>query len=78
MELSNCEVNLILTRSSTCVITNSTGAGRLKITDKNLYVPVKIFSVQDNAKYIQQLKYCFKRTINSNRYQSDPKVYAKS
>ena len=56
MELSNCEVNLILTRSSTCVITNSTGAGRLKITDKNLYVPVKIFSVQDNAKYFQQLK----------------------
>ena len=78
MPLSNCEVNLILTRSSTCVITNSTGAGRLKITDKNLYVPVKIFSVQDNAKYFQQLKYCFKRTINSNRYQSDPKVYAKS
>ena len=27
MLLSNCEVNLILTWSSTCVITNSTGAG---------------------------------------------------
>ena len=27
MPLINCEVNLILTRSSTCVITDSTGAG---------------------------------------------------
>ena len=28
MSLINCEVNLILTWSSTCVITNSTGAGK--------------------------------------------------
>ena len=33
MILINCEVNLILTWSSTCVITNSTGAGTFKITD---------------------------------------------
>ena len=35
MPLINCEVNLILTWSSTCVITNSTGAGTFKITDTN-------------------------------------------
>ena len=40
MPLINCEVNLILTWSSTCVITNSTGAGRFAITDTKLYVPV--------------------------------------
>ena len=40
MALINCEVNLILTWSSTCVITNSTGAGRFTITDTRLYVPV--------------------------------------
>ena len=33
MPLINCEVNLILTWSSTCVITNSRGAGRFAITD---------------------------------------------
>ena len=33
MPLINCEVNLILTWSSTCVFTNSTGAGTFKITD---------------------------------------------
>ena len=35
MPLINCEVNLILRWSSTCAITNSTGAGRLEITDTN-------------------------------------------
>ena len=36
MPLINCEVNLILTWSSTCVITNSTGAGTFEITDTKL------------------------------------------
>ena len=40
MPLINCEVNLILTWSSTCVITNSNGAGRFAITDTKLYAPV--------------------------------------
>ena len=34
--LINCEVNLILTWSSTCIITNSTGAGTFEITDTKL------------------------------------------
>ena len=53
MPLINCEVNLILTWSSTCVITNSTGAGRFAITDTKLYVPVVTLSTQDNAKLLQ-------------------------
>ena len=36
MPLINCEVKLDLTWSSTCVITNSTGAGRFIITDTKL------------------------------------------
>ena len=40
MPLINYEVNLILTWSSTCVITNSTGSGRFAVTDTKLYVPV--------------------------------------
>ena len=71
----NCEVNLILTWSSTCVITNSTGTGRFKITDTKLYAPVVTLSTQDNAILLQQLKSGFKRAINSNKYQSDPKTY---
>ena len=48
--LINCEVNLILTWSSTRAITNSTGARRFAITDTKLYVPVITLSTQDNAK----------------------------
>ena len=36
MPLINCKVNLILTWPSTCVITNSTGAGAIEITDTKL------------------------------------------
>ena len=64
MPLINCEVNRILTCSSACVITNSTGAGRFTITNTKLYVPVVTLSTQDNAKLLQQLKSGFKRTTN--------------
>ena len=44
MPLINCEVSLILTWPSTCVVTNSTGAGIFAITDTRLYVPVVTLS----------------------------------
>ena len=74
----NCIVNLILTWSSTCVITTSTVAGRFAITDAKLYVPVVTLSTEDNTKLLQQLKSGFKRTINCNKCQSDPKTYAQN
>ena len=70
MPLINCEVNLILTWPSTCVITNSTGAGRFAITDTRLYVPVVTLSTQENTKLLQQLKLGFKRIINWNKHLS--------
>ena len=78
MPLINCEVNLILTWSSTCVISSETGETKFKITDTKLYVPVVTLSTQDNAKLFQQLKPGFRRTINWNKYQSDPKTYAQN
>ena len=78
ISLINCEVNLILTWSSTCVITKSTGIGRFAITDTKLYVPVVTVSTQDNSKLLQQLKSGFKRTINRNQYQLNPKTFAKN
>ena len=54
MPLVNCEVNLILTWSSTCVITNSTGAGRFAITDTKIHIPVANLLTQDNSKLLQQ------------------------
>ena len=74
----NCEVNLVLTRSKDCVITNSTGAGKFQITETNLYVPVVTLSTQDNAKLLQQLKSGFKRTINWNEYESSVEIFAQN
>ena len=74
LPLINCEVNLILTWSSTCVITNSTGAGTFEITDTKLYVPVVTLSTKENAKLLQQLKSGLKRVINWNKYLSKPEL----
>ena len=76
MPLINCEVNLILTWSSTCVITNSNGAGTFAITNTKLYVPLVTLSTQENAKLFQQLKSGFKRTINWNKYLSKPELFS--
>ena len=64
MHFINCEINLILTWSSTCVITESNGAGTFAITDTKLYFPVVTLSTQENTKFFQQLKSGFKRGIN--------------
>ena len=76
MPLINCEVNLILTWSKDCVINNSTGEGKCKITETILYLPLVTLSTQDNAKLLQQLKSGFERTINWDKYQSSIKIYA--
>ena len=78
MPLINCEVNLILTWSSTCVITDSTAAGTFAITDTKLYVPVVTLSTQENTKFLKQLKSGFKRVINWNKYLSKPELLAQN
>ena len=71
MPLINCEVNLILTWSPTCVISSATGKTKFKITETKLYVPAVTLSTQHNAKLLQQLKLGFKRTINWSKYESN-------
>ena len=73
--LINCEVNLILTWSSTCLITDCNGGGTFAITDTRLYVPVMTLSIQE--KLLQQLKSGFKRVINWNKYLSKPESFRK-
>ena len=81
MPLINCEVNLILTWSSTCVIVsaiNANQAATFAITDTKLYVPVVTLSTQENTKFFQQLKSGFKRVINWNKYLSKPELLAQN
>ena len=81
MPLINCEVYLILTWSSTCVLVstnNANQAATFAITDAKLYVPVVILSTQENTKFLQQLKSGFKRVINWNKYLSKPELLARN
>ena len=75
----NCEVNLILIWSSTCVLIatgNANQAALFEITDTKLYVPVVTLSTQENTKFFQHLKSGFKRVINWNKYLSKPELLA--
>ena len=79
MPLINCEVNLTLTWSSTCVLISTNiqnQAAIFTIDDTKLYVPVVTLSTQENTKFLQQLKSGFKRVINWNKYLSKPELLA--
>ena len=47
MSLINCEVNLILTWSANCVISEGNRAKDFAMTDRTRYVPVLTLSTQD-------------------------------
>ena len=81
MPLINCEVNLILTWSSTWVLvfTNVTNQNAtFAITNTKLYVPVVTLTTQENTKFLQQLKSGLKRVINWNKYLSKPELLAQN
>ena len=81
MPLINCEVNLILTWSSNCVLISTAiqnQAATFEITDTKLYVPVVTLSTQENTKFLQQLKSGFKRLTNWNKYLSKPELLAQN
>ena len=74
MVLFVCEINLILTWPTNCVIvyTNVANQGAtFEITETNLSIPVFTLSTQDNAK-LPQLKSGFKTTFSLNKYLSKP------
>ena len=52
MPLINCEINLTLTSSEKCVLSNNIKATAFAITDTKLYVPVVTLSSQDNEKLV--------------------------
>ena len=63
MLLINCEINIDLNWSKTCVIVATNAADQVvtfSIIDTSLYVWVVTLSTQDNAKLLDQLKSAFK------------------
>ena len=81
MSLINCEIILILTWSSNCVLIATAiqnQAATFEITDTKRYVPVVTLSTQENTKFLQQLKSGFKSVINWNKYLSKPELLAQN
>ena len=52
------------------VVTETTGA-KFQITNTKFYVPVVTVSINDNIKFLENIKLGFKRTISWNKYRSE-------
>ena len=76
--LINCEINLVLTWSDKCKLSNDKKTTTFAITDTKVYVPVVTLSTQDNAKLFEQLNSGFKRTSNWDKYQPKVSVEARN
>ena len=72
MILINCKVELSLTWSENCVLSNAAGNSTFKITDAKLYVPVVTLSAEDNANISKLLSEGFKRSVYWNEYKVIP------
>ena len=81
MPLINCELELILDLSASCVIIYTNVANQVPtftIAETNLYVPVVTLSTNDNSKLLPQLKNGFKRTTTWNKCLVKPELFAKN
>ena len=72
MPLINSKINFDLNWSEKriIVVNDANQDPTFSITDTKLYLPFVTLSTQDNAKLLEQLKYCYKRKIDWNKYQS--------
>ena len=85
MLIPNHEVNLVLTLSKNCVLTDMTTHAAqgdssaidapvnasFSISDSKFYVPNITWSSEDDDNALQQLKAGFKKTFKWNKYRSE-------
>ena len=74
MPLINCEIELDLSWTKDCVLSelynNITGA-TFQINKVKLYVPVVTLSINDNIKFIENIKQGFKKAVFWDKYRSE-------
>ena len=79
MILINCEINLNLTCSESCILISGgidNQVQTLSITVAKHYIPAATLWTQENVKLLDQLKSGFKRIITWNKYQSKVSIPA--
>ena len=69
-----CKIKFNLSWRKSCVLieyhNNITGT-TFQINNNKLYVPVVTLSINDNVKFLKNVKQGFKRTISCNKYRSE-------
>ena len=81
MPLINCGISLQLKWSRNCIIVAATINNQnptCQINDTKLYVPVVTLSTQENIKFLKQLEFGFRRTINWDKYLAKTKNQARN
>ena len=77
----NCEIELDLSWTKYCVLSqhhnNITGT-TFQINNVKLYVSVVTLSINDNIKFLGNIKQGFKRKISWNKYRSEIKTQPKN
>ena len=80
LPLINCETELDLSWTKDCVLIehhNNITRVNFMITSTTLYVPVVTLSINDNIKFLKNIKQGFKRTISRNKYRPEIKTQPK-
>ena len=78
MRLTNYEINILLTWFEKCIIVTweyGNQEPKFAITNTKLYVSGVIKSTKTNENILRKIKTGFKRTINHNKYHSEPNIY---
>ena len=73
MPFVNCGIELDLSWSKDCVLieqNNNIADANFVITSTKLYVPFVTLSINDNIKFLKNIKQRFKKTIFWNKYRS--------
>ena len=81
MPLIKCEIELNLKWTKNCLLIeedNNIIGVSFTITSIKLYVPVVTLSINDNIKFLENIKQGFKRTISWNKYRSEISVQPKN
>ena len=74
LPLINCEIEIDLSWRKGCVLieqNNNITDANFVITYTKLYVPIVTLYINDNIKFLENIKQRFKRTISWNKYRSE-------
>ena len=77
----NCETKLVLSWTKACALSehhHDIAGAIFQIKNMKLYVPVVILSINDNIKFLENIKQGFKRKISWSKYRSEITVEPKN